>query len=71
MNELEKRVANAANALNGWISVNDLLPEKYGEYLCSTKARPYGWVVVYAPVGWICSDDYPVTHWQYLPEPPK
>jgi len=56
---------------NRWISVNDRLPEKYGEYFCSTKARPHGWVVVYAKVGWICSDDYPVTHWMPLPEPPE
>lgn len=53
-----------------WISVKDRLPEKHGEYLAATTARPRGWVIVYAPVGWICSASYPVTHWMPLPEPP-
>ena len=53
-----------------WISVKDHNPENFGEYLGSTRARPRGWIFIYAPVGWICSDDYPVTHWRPLPAPP-
>ena len=53
-----------------WIAVGDRNPDRYGEYLGSTKARPRGWVFKFAPVGWICSDDYPVTHWMPLPDPP-
>ena len=30
----------------------------------------WGWVFHYAPVGWICYDDYPVTHWMPLPDKP-
>lgn len=56
--------------MSDWIKCSDRLPDKYGEYLASTSARPCGWVVVYAPVGWIASEEYPVTHWMPLPEPP-
>ncbi len=56
--------------LHQWISVKDKNPEEYGEYLGSTRARPSGWVFAYAPVGWISADDYPVTHWMPLPDPP-
>ena len=54
-----------------WVSVKERQPNKHGEYLGSTKARPRGWVFVYAPVGWICSNDYPVTHWMPMPERPR
>jgi len=53
-----------------WTSVEEP-PEKYGEYLGSTRARPRGWVFQYAAAGWICSADYPVTHWMPLPDAPK
>ncbi|MBW2037027.1 MAG: DUF551 domain-containing protein [Deltaproteobacteria bacterium] len=53
-----------------WISVKDRNPEKFGEYLGSTRARPRGWVFMYAQVGWVCSRDYPVTHWMPLPAAP-
>lgn len=56
--------------MSDWISVDDRLPDEYGEYFVSRACRPRGWVVVYAPVGWVCSDDYPVTHWQPMPGPP-
>lgn len=63
-------LAAQIDAVYGWIPVSERLPEKYGEYLCATTARPRGWVITYAQVGWICSDDYPVTHWKPI-EPPK
>lgn len=53
-----------------WIAVTDKNPDDFGEYLGSTKARPNGWVFKFSQVGWICSDDYPVTHWMQMPSPP-
>ena len=54
-----------------WISVNDRLPERHGEYLVSRRCRPKGWVCMYAPIGWIVNNGYPVTHWMPLPDPPE
>ena len=56
---------------NKWRAVKDGNPDQYGDYLASTPAKPRGWIVRFAPVGWICSDAYPVTHWMPLPEAPK
>ena len=62
-----------------WISVNDRLPEKSGEFLCSTKEasiyvgfykKHHNIFYVYGagsdPIG-----DIKFTHWMPLPEPPK
>ncbi|MGI9569506.1 MAG: DUF551 domain-containing protein [Desulfobulbia bacterium] len=57
--------------MSKWISVKDRLPDKHGEYFVSRACRPRGWVIRYAPVGWIVNDDYPVTHWMPLPKPPE
>lgn len=70
MNETIDIIQKYTQEQSGWVSVDDRLPEEYGEYLCATKARPHGWVFKYAQVGWMCSDEYPVTHWMPLPLPP-
>lgn len=57
--------------MSEWISVDDTLPDEYGDYLVSRTCRPNGYVVTYAPVGWLCTDFFPVTHWMPLPEPPN
>jgi hypothetical protein len=60
-----------------WISVEDRLPEKTGEYLAYDPNR-YGKNKIdmfrfddYNQSWSILSDAYHPTHWQHLPEPPK
>ena len=61
-----------------WISVNDRLPEEKGNYIVNCK-HAYFDNDDYWTIG-ICFYDgeefqmdwsYKVTHWQYLPQPPK
>lgn len=57
-----------------WISVNSP-PKERGEYLCYFKYEPEGPDVicqnVYYGSGFWMSEPDRVTHWQYLPKPPK
>jgi hypothetical protein len=60
-----------------WISVEDRLPKKTGEYLAYDPNR-YGenkidvfWFDDYNKSWSILSDGYHPTHWQPFPEPPK
>lgn len=57
-----------------WISVNSP-PKERGEYLCYFKYEPEGPDVicqnVYYGSGFWMSEPDRVTHWQYLPQPPK
>ena len=56
-----------------WISVEERLPDLYGTYLIYTcnnhvkLGRFCEWAIGFAP----SFDDYTVTHWMPLPEPPK
>lgn len=64
-----------------WISVNDRLPEKNGDYLCylihdnpkcDNRITTIIWVNMWSNVigdNWV--ESYSVTHWMPLPEPPK
>lgn len=76
-------ILKSVQSVNNWISCNERLPEKYGEYqvyfgtcdhdLNSTDAidkRYYG-DKSDGTVGWhsLCSSD--ITHWMPLPKPPK
>lgn len=56
-----------------WISVEERLPDLYGTYLVYTYDN-------HIKLGYFCElviglppsfDDYAVTHWMPLPEPPK
>ena len=57
-----------------WISVKEP-PKKRGEYLCYFKYEPESPDVIcqntYYGSGLWMSESSRVTHWQYLPQPPK
>lgn len=57
---------------DGWISVNDRLPSKVGEVLVFKKITGY-FVTFWDGKSWIDFpfNDFEVTHWQELPEPPR
>ena len=65
---------------DGWISVDDRLPEKTGRYLvhtsCIANYRPLKdnvFVAGFVNGDWVFEgwESNLVTHWQHLPEPPK
>ena len=67
-----KEIMRLNHVINGWISVKDRLPErnedqsfllltKNGKYLINTRTKIDDWFV----------NKYNITHWMYLPEPPK
>ena len=64
---------------NGWISVNDRLPEVGGYVVCIAKRNPFSrFMPMVARIeknGWVnpMTEQYisEVTHWQPMPEPPK
>jgi len=62
---------------NGWISVEDELPNKPGLYLVATSEHGVGlitWSMGDVTPRWLDSDREQfsgVTHWMPLPEPPK
>ena len=64
---------------NGWISVQDRLPEVGGYVVCIAKRNPFS---IFMPMvarieknGWVnpMTEQYisEVTHWMPLPQPPK
>ncbi len=69
--------------MNNWISVKDRLPEEHTAVLCIVKyVKPDRWytyaLLVMQNSKWVqfwgdeeLEEDYCVTHWQLLPEPPK
>ena len=65
--------------LNGWISVQDRLPETGGYVVCIAKRNPFSrFMPMVARIeknGWVnpITEQYisEVTHWMPLPNPPK
>ena len=53
--------------MDGWISVEEQLPEKDGRYLV-VEGLDYHWIVINSTMQG--KFDYNITHWQPLPEPP-
>ena len=61
-----------APTVMGWVSVEDRLPEKKGDYIAYTKDGIV-WSYFFDD-GWVDSLGYDtdtVTHWMPLPEPPE
>ena len=64
---------------NGWISVNDRLPEVGGYVVCIAKRNPFSrFMPMVARIeknGWVnpITEQYisEVTHWMQMPEPPQ
>ena len=52
-----------------WINVKDELPEDYDAYLCTGEDIEMEIVYFDVEDGW--RDEYEITHWMPLPEPPK
>lgn len=62
--------------MSSWISVNDRLPEKRGEYLVAYRPRYWDRVSIEIEVflggtTWAHKDYMSITHWMPLPEPPE
>ncbi len=60
-----------------WISVEDRLPDKYGDVICFTRKGTI-WQVTYNPTYKLFNVSYDnvenamdVTHWMPLPQPPE
>ena len=77
-------LAIAALSRDRWISVNERLPEKYGEYMILWKPKSYRTktlfyeITEYEDGEWIGKipqsepyGGYEVFYWRELPEPPK
>lgn len=56
-----------------WVSVYDMLPDSPGKYLVTIFGGRVviGNLIDYYQDGNLSFDDYRVTHWMPLPEPPK
>lgn len=59
-----------------WIPVTDENPKEAGEYIVKIAYASAATALWYNPVEdvWFSDDyrdTYPVTHWMYMPEPPK
>lgn len=74
MSNANQRVANTDNVLGGWISVKDRLPEPDTDVLArratgmeveSYHKEGNGWWT------WDVVNNWRVTHWMPLPEPPE
>ena len=53
-----------------WISVEERLPEKHGQYLAAFTNMMVD-TVTYTKIGWFYDKRCSITHWMPLPEPPK
>ncbi len=72
MNEACVRAVDYAPTVGGWISVQDRMPEKKGDYIAYTKdgiVWPYWFDDVWFDTLGYATDT--VTHWRPLPEPPE
>lgn len=78
-----QRVFNTSNALGGWVSVAERLPECDQRVLCRYTFGDDGRMYFYQVLDYYATDPQPhfqhtlgdskmrVTHWMPLPEPPK
>ncbi len=68
---IASRLYNAGYRKQGWISVEDRLPERNGRYLthCDIEGQSLVCVLYYCKVGGF--NEGTVTHWMPLPEAPK
>ena len=71
--EQAEALYNAGYRKQEWISVDERLPEREGKYLVATFDRRVGIgnLIDYYCDGDLSFDNYKVTHWMPLPEPPK
>ena len=69
---IAKALYNAGYRKQEWISVEDSLPERAGKYLVATFDGRVGIgnLIDYYCDGDLSFDNYKVTHWMPLPEPP-
>lgn len=73
---LEHYVAEGNHSPCEWIPVTDENPKEAGEYIVKIAYASAATALWYNPVEdvWFSDDyrdTYPVTHWMYMPEPPK
>lgn len=59
-----------APTIDGWISVKDKTPED-GKAVLVWDDGGFAYVDTWIGYTWKIGGDFGVTHWQYLPEPPK
>ena len=73
IDELESKIENLEQQLKQqWVSVDDGLPEKFGEYLTYNPHSTYSQfqAMVYSSSGWQYSKTY-ITHWMPIKPPTK
>lgn len=75
--DMFEKVADELVKQSGWISVDERLPDKYGDYICCTRKGTI-WQLTYNPKYKLFNVSYDnvenamdVTHWMPLPEAPK
>jgi len=71
--ELQKMVGDLSKGKGEWISVDDALPEKEGQYICHFSDAVIE-TFYYEPEDKFKQwgvHNVVVTHWMLLPEPPK
>lgn len=73
----QKLVSRGYCKRSEWISVEERLPDKYGDVICCTRNGTI-WQLTYNPTYKLFNVSYDnvenamdVTHWMPLPEPPK
>lgn len=61
------------NVSSKWVSVDERLPEKPGEYVAMIKGAKNPTCLFFDVDAWIdeVGEPYTVTHWREMPEPPK
>lgn len=76
--EIRELVRGALSGDDGWVSVEDRLPEEWDNYLVSFKKttgeltyHPYHKWCWIGEDGYVMEYNLSVTHWMPLPQPPK